>query len=426
MSDSSLELRAPNGTHDVLWPESSRWEKLIGIFSRLVESAGYGLTITPTFEDSRLFRRGIGEESEVVRKEMYEFSDRGGRHFALRPEGTAPMVRAFIQHRPTLPWKVWYGGPSFRYERPQAGRYRQHHQLGIEALGSYDPDLDTEVISLANEFYGLVGLESVALKINSMGDSLCRSGYIQALRESLEDKRDQLCSEHQARLDANPLRVLDCKRQECLEATKDVPWIVDFLCSDCSSHFERVQDGLGCLGVGFEIDNRLVRGYDYYTRTAFEFSSSASTAAQNALGGGGRYDALVEMLGGPPTPGIGFGIGIERVLLACDAESTFAVRPQALDVYVIDITDGTTARMLTALLRKNGLKAERGFDSRSLKSQMKSADRSNASLALIIGSQEVASGSVTLRRLRVEAQQIQIPISEVVEQVKKILREDIA
>ena len=381
-------------------------------------SAGYGLAHTPLFEDVRVFRRGIGEGSDVVGKEMYEFEDRGGRTLALRPEGTAPIVRAYVQHRPPLPWKAWYATPAFRYERPQAGRYRQHHQLGVEALGPEDPDLDVEVIALAHGLFGSLGLADYELKLNSMGDGECRPAYIELLRSYLAERRDQLCPEHQERLEANPLRVLDCKREGCRTATADAPRLVDHLCGPCREHFDRVRAGLVALGIPFVLDHRLVRGFDYYTRTTFEFASEALDAAQNGIGGGGRYDGLVEMLGGPPTPGIGFGIGIERVLLACDAEGVFQVSPPVLDAYVVDVAGGESARDLTAQLRRAGLRADRAFDGRSMKSQLKSADRSGARLALIVGPDEVAAGSVSVRPLRGEGTQRTVSRAEVVDAVR--------
>jgi len=359
VSDKSLSARAPTGTHDVLWPESTRWEALLGRFADRVERAGYGLAHTPVFEDVKVFRRGIGEGSDVVGKEMYEFQDRGGRTLALRPEGTAPMVRAWVQHRPPLPWKAWYATPAFRYERPQAGRYRQHHQLGVEALGPSDPDLDVEVIALADGFFRSLGLAEFDLRVNSMGDDRCRPAYLALLTAYLADRRDQLCDEHRDRLEANPLRALDCKRDACRAATDAAPGFADHLCEDCAAHFARVREGLDAQGIRCSLDHRLVRGFDYYTRTTFEFASGALASAQNGIGGGGRYDGLVEMLGGPPTPGIGFGVGIERVLLACDAEEVFATDPRPLDAFVVDTAGGTYARDLTAALWAAGLSADR-------------------------------------------------------------------
>ncbi len=417
-----VAARAPSGTHDVLFPESTRWESLLTRFADQVERAGYGLVHTPIFEDASIFRRGIGEGSDVVGKEMYEFEDRGGRLLALRPEGTAPMVRAFVQHRPSLPWKAWYATPAFRYERPQAGRYRQHHQVGVEALGPSDPDLDVEVIALADGFFRSLGLRSFSLRLNSMGDGLCRPAYLDLLRGYLASRRPQLCGEHRDRLEANPLRVLDCKLEACRTATQDAPRLVDHLCDPCREHFERVRSGLDALAVPYVLDHRLVRGFDYYTRTTFEFSSAALESAQNGIGGGGRYDGLVEMLGGPPTPGIGFGIGIERVLLACDAEGSFPVVPARLDAFVVDTTGGTVARDLTAALRGAGLSADRAFDDRSMKAQLKLADRSGAAVALIAGPDEVASGTVSLRPLRTAGDQRTVPVAEVVDAVRAATR----
>jgi len=395
------EFRTPIGTRDVLPPESARWGHLVACFARTVEAAGYGLVLSPLFEDVEVFLR-VGASTDVVRKEMYRFTDKGGREFALRPEGTASIVRAFVQHRPSTPWKTWYAAPSFRYERAQAGRYRQHHQGGIEVLGTEDPDVDVEVISLAWDFFARVGLRLVTLKLNSLGDHTCRPVYRAALRSFLAGRVDQLCDEHKDRWDENPLRVLDCKKPECLAATVDAPHQIDFLCEPCTEHFERVKSGLGALDVPFAIDPRLVRGLDYYTRTTFEFASRALASAQNALGGGGRYDSLVEEMGGPATPGIGFGIGLDRTLLACDDEGVFGAADVApkLDAFVVDFAGGEGARDLTAELRRAGLRVDRAFDGRSPKSQFKSADRSGARLALVIGPEEAASAQVKIKDLR--------------------------
>lgn len=419
MAERIEAARAPVGTHDVLWPESRRWEELLVRFAAVAEGAGYGLAHTPIFEDVRVFRRGIGEGSDVVGKEMYEFEDRGGRTLALRPEGTAPMVRAFVQHRPTLPWKAWYATPAFRYERPQAGRYRQHHQVGVEALGPTDADLDVEVITLADDFYRSLGLSRFGLRINSMGDGQCRPAYLAQLFSYLDARRGNLCDEHAERIDANPLRALDCKRDACIEATSGAPGFADSLCAECDAHFARVRSGLDSLGVSYVVDHRLVRGFDYYTRTTFEFGSEALESAQNGIGGGGRYDGLVEMLGGPATPGIGFGLGIERILLACDAEGVFAVTPTPLDAFVIDTTGGERARDLVALLRRAGLRIDRAFDGRSMKAQFKLADRSGARLALVIGEDEATSGSVTVRWLRGEGSQWSVSQADIVAAVRE-------
>jgi len=395
----------------------------VACFAGLVERAGYGLLQTPIIEDAAVFRRGIGAESEVVGKEMYEFADRDGTMLALRPEGTAPVVRAYLQHRPALPFKAWYVAPSFRHERPQAGRYRQHHQVGIEALGPADADLDTEVIALAAEFFAAVGLRRLTLSINSIGDERCRPAYLELLRAELTARRDELCDEHRPRADVNPLRILDCKRAECQQVSESLPHLVDHLCRDCAPHFARVRDGLFALGIDYVLNHRLVRGLDYYTRTTFEFASAAIDAAQNGVGGGGRYDGLVSALGGPPTPGVGFGIGIERVLLACDAEGAFMVAARPLDAFVVDAAGGESARRLTAVLRGAGLAADRAFDGRSMKAQLKAADHSGAALALIVGPEELAAGLVQLKPLRSPGDQHPVPVDEVVAAVRGALAE---
>jgi histidyl-tRNA synthetase len=414
--------RTPKGMHDILWPESARWERLVARFATLVEGAGYGLAVTPVLEHVGVFHRGIGEGSDVVGKEMYTFADRDGQIMALRPEGTAAIVRAYVQHHPVPPWKAWYAAPLFRHENPQHGRYRQHFQLGIEALGPSDADLDVEVISLASEFLAGIGLRQVTLKAHSMGDGTCRPGYVELLRGFLADRRCGLCGAHQDRYEQNPLRVLDCKTPECLEATESAPRFVDNLCEPCTAHFARVRAGLNALGIPYTIDHRLVRGFDYYTRTTFEFASGAIDAAQNALGGGGRYNGLVEMLGGPPTPGIGFGLGVERILIASDAEGVFPTDAPALDAYVIDLAGGESAVVVTAELRRAGFRVDRGFDGRSMKSQIKSADRSGALVAVVIGDKELAEGVVTLRPLRREEEQRSVPRHDLVAELRTLVR----
>jgi histidyl-tRNA synthetase len=420
-SDARAETaRTPKGMHDTLWPESARWEETVARFATLVQGAGYGLAVTPVIEHVGVFHRGVGEESELVGKEMYTFADRDGQVMALRPEGTAPIVRAFVQHHPTPPWKAWYIAPTFRHENPQQGRYRQHFQLGVEAIGPADADLDVEVIALAHDFFASLGLADVTLKLNSMGDGVCRPGYLDLLRDYLAQHEDELCDAHRARYRDNPLRVLDCKTAACRAATEDAPHFIDHLCDPCAAHFARVRAGLESLGVIAVIDHRLVRGFDYYTRTTFEFASGAIDAAQNAVGGGGRYDGLVEMLGGDPTPGIGFGIGVERLLIACDAEGVFSTSAPALHAYVVDTAGGETAVMLTAELRRAGLRVDRGFDGRSMKSQMKSADRSGALVALLVGPKELAEGAVTLRPLRDDGEQRAVPRADIVAELHAI------
>jgi histidyl-tRNA synthetase len=414
-------FQTPQGTFDVLPPESRSYETLVSRFASRVEAAGYGLVINPMFEDVGVFQR-VGESTDVVRKEMYDFFDKGDppRHLALRPEVTAGVVRAFVQHRPPVPWKVWTVTPAFRYERAQAGRYRQHHQLDVEALGTEDPLLDAEVIALLAGFYDDIGLARVTLRLNSLGDATCRPAYRAELEAYLAAHAAELCDEHGERFRDNPLRVLDCKRPECVAVTAGAPFPVDRLCDACAAHFARVQEGLDALGVRFTIDKRLVRGLDYYTRTTFEFAAEALAAAQNGVGGGGRYDGLVEALGGPPTPGIGFGTGIERVRLACTAEGVDLAGGCGVDAFVVDTTGGMHALALTHRLRRAGLSADRAWDERSFKAQFKAADRSGARVALVVGPDEVARGVVGLKPLRGGAQ-VEVPDELVVERVREMI-----
>lgn len=390
--------KAPVGTRDVLPPESDRWQALVAAFAGHVTRAGYGLVQSPMFEDAGVFAR-VGEGTDVVRKEMYDFLDKGDRHLALRPEGTASVVRAFVQHRPATPWKAWYAAPSFRYERPQAGRYRQHHQLGVEALGSPDPDLDVEVVALLWDFCAGLGLRQVELVLNSMGTAQDRRRYVDGLRGWLVGRIGDLDPADAEKVEAHPMRVLDSKRPVTIAAIADAPRITDALSADAVEHFERVQAGLRAVGVPFRLEPRLVRGLDYYTHTTFEFVSGALDQAQSTIGGGGRYDGLAESLGGPPTPGIGFGSGIERVLLTCDAEDVFAAPTPGIDVFVVDTAGGDAGRDLSIELRRAGLSADRAYDGRSMKSQMKSADRSGAHLVAIVGPDEAAAVTVTVREM---------------------------
>jgi histidyl-tRNA synthetase len=403
---------------DILPPESARWRQFVTVFADVVESAGYGQVISPMLEDLGVFQR-IGDATDVVTKEMYDFVDKGGRHIALRPELTASVCRAFVQHRPLTPWKVWYAGSQFRYEKPQRGRYRQFDQVGIEVLGADDPFLDVEVIALAWDFYKALGLRQVKLLLNSLGEPEDRARYVDALRDYFESNRASLSSDSQVTLDKNALRVLDSKRPEDAGIIAAAPRIAQFYSPDAAAHFDGVQTGLTAIGIPFMIDETLVRGLDYYRRTTFEFQGGTFDSAQNALGGGGRYDGLVESLGGPPTHGIGFALGLDRTLIACDDEGVFPAQPLALDAFVVDTTGGLEALRLTAELRAAGLTADRAYENRSMKAQMKVADRSGAAVAIIIGSNEVAEGAVTVRPLRTDDGQQTIARSTLIDYLKK-------
>jgi len=381
---------------DILAPESARWRRFVQVFADTVEAAGFEQIIPPLLEDIGVFSR-VGEATDVVTKEMYDFVDKGERHVALRPEQTASVCRAYVQHRPTLPWKAWYSGPNFRYEKPQRGRYRQFDQVGIEVLGPTDPAVDVEVIALGWRFFQSLGLQKVTLRLNSLGEPTDRQRYTEALRQHFTARSSELAEETRSTLARNPLRVLDSKRAEDVDVLKSAPRIDDFYSAAASEHFAQVRAGLDALDIPYTRDERLVRGLDYYRFTTFEYAGGTLDSAQNALGGGGRYDGLVEDLGGPATPGIGFALGLDRTLLACDDEGVFAVAPSSVDVFVIDTTGGLEATVLTDQFRAAGLRADRAYDNRSMKSQMKAADRSNARVAVIIGTDERANQQAVVR-----------------------------
>ena len=414
------EFQTTPGTRDILSPDAARWRAFVETFATVVERSGFEQIILPMFEDLGVFLR-LGDATDVVTKEMYDFVDKGGRHVALRPEQTAGACRAFVQHHPVPPWKVWYAGPNFRYEKAQHGRYRQFDQVGVEVLGVDDPLLDVEVIALAHEFFRLLGLRNVTLHINSLGDAGDRDRYVSALSEYFTAHLSELSDESRATLARNPIRVLDSKRPNEQDLIHEAPSIRHFLSNDAAAHFAMVQEGLALLGVDFVVNDRLVRGLDYYRRTTFEFSSGALDAAQTAVGGGGRYDGLVEDLGGDPTPGIGFAIGLDRTLLACDSEAVFAAPSAAADVFVVDTTDGRAALTISARLREAGQRVERAYGARSMKSQMKSANKSGASVAVIIGDDELARGIATVRPMN-GGEQSEIPLDQVVSAVVDIVK----
>jgi len=374
------------------------------VFADVVEAAGFAHIIPPMFEDLGVFLR-VGETTEIVTKEMYDFEDKGGRRVALRPEQTASVCRAFVEHRPVTPWKVWYAGPNFRYEKPQQGRYRQFDQVGVEVLGVDDPQLDAEVIALAVEFYRRLGLRGVQLSLNSLGDSGDRDRYAAVLLAHFLTHRDALSAESRATLERNPLRVLDSKRPEDAALIAAAPRMADQLSEAAASHFVAVQSALLAGGVGFVVNDRLVRGLDYYRRTTFEFVSTSLVAAHTAIGGGGRYDGLVAELGGPDTPGIGFALGLDRTLLACDAEGVFGAPASRVEVFVVDATGGSEAGAVCTELRAAGIGTDRAYDNRSMKAQMKSADRAGARLAIIIGDDERSAKTAIIRTMEGGSQQ---------------------
>ena len=414
------EFQTSPGMRDILAPESGRWRRFVEVFADVVEAAGYRQIVSPMLEDLGVFQR-IGTATDVVSKEMYDFVDKGGRHVALRPELTASVCRAFAQHRPQVPWKVWCAGPQFRYEKPQRGRFRQFDQVDVEVLGVDDPHLDVEVIALGWRFFEALGLRQVTLLLNSLGEPADRARYVDALRRHFAADQDALSEESRETLARNPLRVLDSKRRQDAALIAAAPSFADFWSDAAAAHFEAVCAGLDALGIPYEVEPRLVRGLDYYLRTTFEYAGGTLEGAQNALGGGGRYDGLVEALGGPPTPGIGFAIGLDRTLIACDDEGVFPAVDRSIDVFVVDTTGGREALVVTEELRRAGRSADRAFERRSMKAQMKAADRSGAALAVIIGPDELAAGTAMVRPLRGEEPQTVVARPDLLTHLEKLL-----
>jgi histidyl-tRNA synthetase len=415
------KLRAPKGTRDLLHPASARFRAFVDTFADVVEAAGYEQVILPMMEHVEVFHR-LGTATDIVQKEMFEFDDRGGRRLALRPEQTASAVRAFVENRPPLPWKAWYAGPNFRAENVQKGRYRQFDQVGVEVLGVDDPFVDVEVIALAWRFFEALGLRGLTLSLNSLGDAGDRNRYADSLRAHFGAHLDELSEESRETLQRNPLRVLDSKRAQDAPLVAAAPSMADHLSPGATEHFAAVKRGLDALGIPYVIDPRLVRGLDYYVRTTFEIQAHSLSSAQSAVGGGGRYDGLVEQLGGPEgVPGVGFALGVDRTLLVCDDEGVFPAPSDGVDVFVVDTTGGLQACVLTDELRRAGISAERAFDNRSMKSQMKVADRSGAALAVIVGSDELEAREVTVRDLRHDTGQARVPRIELLDHLHKRL-----
>lgn len=412
------EYVAPRGTSDVLPGETAKWEYVEARFREACALYAYREIRTPTFENTELFTRNLGETTDVVSKEMYTFTDRGGRSLTLRPEMTAGAIRAYVQHNlgAGLPvTKIYYIGRLYRYERPQAGRYREHTQLGVEAIGSDDASLDAEIIALAVQFYRSVGLTEFELGLNSIGCPLCRPRYREALVQYAASKLDRLCPSCLQRYEHNPMRMLDCKAPECRAALADAPRMVDYLGDECAGHFAQVQRYLRDLGIPFSVDQKLVRGFDYYTRTVFEFVSG-ELGAQNAVGGGGRFDNLVEELGGQPTPAVGFGLGLERLMITLDALGVELPVISGLTAFVAVMGGAAREAGVKLLwnLRNTGIRADMDYTGRSLKAQMKLADRLESRFVVILGDEEISAGSATVRDMR-SSEQTTVPLGELVE-----------
>ena len=400
---SAQTYRTPRGAADILPGDQPYWDWVRDTAREAARRFGYERIDTPVFEETSVFVRTVGEGTDIVEKEMYTFLDRGDERLTLRPEGTAPVCRAYLQHGMHAlpqPVRMFYIAPIFRYERPQTGRYRQHWQFGAEAIGDANPEVDAETVHLLWSFLADLGLRDLSLRINSIGDGACRPAYLDAVRTHYEPRLQAVCDDCRVRYEKNPLRLLDCKQDRCQPVIADAPQVAAMLCGPCAEHFERVRSVVDLWDIPYEVAPRLVRGLDYYTRTVFEVHPAAE-GSQTALGAGGRYDGLIEQLGGRPTPGVGFGAGIERMILnlkAAGLEPPGAARPDVFLVYLGEQAH-TAALGLAAELRSNGLSVQVPSGARSLRAQLRAADTSRAPTAVIIGNDELAQGAATVRDL---------------------------
>lgn len=412
--------RAPRGTTDILPEEQAYWRYLEQKVAEITHLYGYERIDLPMFEDASLFTRGVGEGTDIVEKEMYVFQDRGGNSLALRPEGTASVCRAYLEHgmhsRPQ-PVKLYYIGPAFRYERPQAGRYRQHGHFGCEAIGEADASLDAEVIDMARQFFVRLGLGRFAVVINSIGCRQCRPAYLAVLKEHYRPHLQEVCEDCRMRYQKNPLRLLDCKSPACQPVADSAPKNPDYLCADCAVHYAELKRCLAVLDIPFQENLRLVRGFDYYTRTVFEVHPEAG-GSQSSLGGGGRYDGLIEELGGRPTPAVGFATGMERIVLGLKREEVPVPQTPGPQLLIAHLGDAArdAAMKLAAALRRQGRAVLLSGGSRSLKAQLRQAGKLGVPLVAIIGEDEVRTGTVTLRDMTTSRQE-SVPVDRVAELV---------
>lgn len=399
----AVVTKAVKGTQDIMPDEVYKNQFIEQIMLDIAGKFGFREIRTPVFEHTELFQRGVGETTDVVQKEMYTFDDKGGRSITLRPEGTAGAARAFLEHglfNEALPQKLCYILNCYRYEKPQAGRWREFQQFGVEMLGTASPAADAEIISLANEIFAFLGVESLQLELNSIGCPECRKNYHNALREYFEARKDKLCPTCLGRLEKNPMRILDCKSPICQEIAKDAPAILDYICDDCSAHFESVKKYLDKMNIEYVINPRIVRGLDYYTRTVFEFVST-EIGAQGTVCGGGRYDGLLEELGGPHTPSLGFAMGTGRLLMVMQAQGIEIPAPPTCDIYVAPMGENASfeAAAIVADLRASGVSAQTDVVGRSLKAQMKYADKIGAKYTMVLGDDELNSKKAKLKNM---------------------------
>nr|WP_321502885.1 histidine--tRNA ligase [uncultured Dethiosulfovibrio sp.] len=418
-------IKAPRGVRDILPEDSWKWGYTLEVTRKIADLFSYREVHLPIFEQTDLFARGIGDTTDVVEKEMYTFTDKGGRSITLRPELTASMVRSYLEHNMSgsrQPVKLWEVGPMFRYERPQKGRYRQFWQLDFEAIGSDSPLVDLEVIMTAIELFSSLGMSNLEVILNSVGCPKCRPVYKEALLGFLKPKMGELCGTCQNRYERNPLRILDCKDDKCKEITEGAPAIFESLCQECRDHFEAVTSGLDSLGVVYHIDKRLVRGLDYYTKTAFEVQSG-DLGAQNAVCGGGRYDNLSEAIGGPHVPGVGFAAGLDRIVLTMEQQKCSFGKEPSPSVYVVCIDEQARGAAVDVLyrLRREGISADMDYMGRGMKAQLKSAVNGGSLVACILGGDEAARGVVMVKDLE-KSQQEEVSLEQVAPRVAQILR----
>lgn len=422
-----MEIKAPRGTQDILPKEAKKWEYVENKIKGICEDFHFEEIRTPVFEHTEVFARGVGDTTDIVQKEMYTFEDRGGRSLTLRPEGTASVTRAFVENKlygdPNQPVKLYYFAQMFRYERPQQGRMRQLNQFGVEVLGSADPAVDAEVIDLAMTVYQKLGLTSLKLVINSLGDTDSRKKHREALINHFSPHKEELCRDCQTRLEQNPMRVLDCKTDRNHPAMKTAPSILDYLNEESSNYFEQVKEYLDLMNISYEVDPNLVRGLDYYNHTAFEIMSEAEGfGAITTLAGGGRYNGLTEQLGGPNTPGIGFGMGIERLLMALEAEKVEIPVKDELDCYIVSLGElpKKEAVRLVHELRINGIQVDQDYQGRKIKAQFKAADRYHTKFVLVLGEDELEKQVINVKDMAT-GEQIEVPLQQLVTTMKEKL-----
>lgn len=399
----ALVTKAIKGTKDVLPKEVHKNQYIEATALDIAEKFGYKEIRTPMFEHTELFQRGVGDTTDVVQKEMYTFDDKGGRSITLRPEGTAGAVRSYLENglcNEALPQKVCYVGPCFRYEKPQAGRLREFHQFGVECFGTASPLADAELIALGKSIFDTLEVKDISLEINSIGCPTCRAEYHKALKEYFSSRKDELCDTCRDRLDRNPMRILDCKSPVCSEIAKDAPVVTDYLCEECDEHFKKVQEYLKAMNIEYTINPKIVRGLDYYTKTVFEFISN-SIGAQGTVAGGGRYDGLVDELGGQKTPSLGFAMGLERLMMLMEAQNAPFPDASAPDLFVVALGDKATLKAVEIVkdMRAEGFTALMDLNQRSVRAQMKYADKLGAKFNIVIGDNEVENGTAKLKNM---------------------------